>query len=199
MKVASRGFLGVDCFFAISGFLICGMLLREFAFTGDIDLRRFYTRRFFRILPPYYVALAATCLLGVLGILRQNYTDLPSCLLFYRNFMPLGMDLHGGYYTAHFWSLAVEEQFYLIWPVLLLALKPKQAGKVALIVTTLSLHLESFGGPLSTVGQRHAPFCNHAGANRCPAVGDAWLPSTCRRSAGTLSECVFPSCGCLFR
>lgn len=130
-KISSRGFLGVDTFFAISGFLICGMLLQEFALTSDIDLRRFYSRRFFRIVPPYYVVLATTCLLGLLGVIRPNYLNVPSCLLFYRDFMPLGMDWHGGYYTAHFWTLAIEEQFYLTWPIVLLALKPRQSGRVA--------------------------------------------------------------------
>jgi peptidoglycan/LPS O-acetylase OafA/YrhL len=133
-KLAAHGNIGVDVFFAISGFLICGLLLEEFRRTGDISLRGFYVRRCFRVLPPFYVTLAAICSFSVLGIIPINHTLLPSCLLFYRNYMPLGMDEHGGFYTAHFWSLAVEEHFYLLWPVFLLALKPKRAGKVALLI-----------------------------------------------------------------
>jgi peptidoglycan/LPS O-acetylase OafA/YrhL len=133
-RFSSRGFLGVDTFFAISGFLICGMLLQEFGLTSDIDLRRFYSRRFFRIVPPYYAVLGATCFLGLLGVIRPNFLDVPSCLFFYRDFMPLGMDWHGGYYTAHFWTLAIEEQFYLTWPIVLLALKPKKSSRVALFL-----------------------------------------------------------------
>jgi peptidoglycan/LPS O-acetylase OafA/YrhL len=136
-KLAAHGDRGVDIFFAISGFLICGLLLEEFARTGDISLRRFYIRRCFRILPPYYVALAAICALSVCCALAMNHSDLPSCLLFYRNYMPLGSDERGGYYTAHFWSLAVEEHFYLLWPALLIAVKPKRAGKVAFLVAML--------------------------------------------------------------
>jgi peptidoglycan/LPS O-acetylase OafA/YrhL len=136
-KLASHGNIGVDVFFAISGFLICGLLLEEFRRTGDIGLRGFYLRRCFRVLPPYYVALASVYLLSVLAVIPINHTLLPSCLLFYRNYMPLGMDEHGGFYTAHFWSLAVEEHFYLLWPLFLLALSPKRAGKAAVILALL--------------------------------------------------------------
>jgi peptidoglycan/LPS O-acetylase OafA/YrhL len=139
-KLAVRGVFGVDVFFAISGFLICGLLLREYEDRGDINLRRFYIRRCFRILPPYYVSLAAICVVSILGIIRVNYTDLPGCLLFYRNYLPLGMDEYGGFYTAHYWTLALEEHFYLIWPMLLLAVKPKRAGIVA-----FSLAMAVFG------------------------------------------------------
>ena len=134
MRLSAHGYLGVNLFFAISGFLICGLLLKEYEKDGDINLRRFYLRRCFRILPPYYAVVAAICVLSILGVIRVNYSDLPSCLLFYRNYTPLGTDFRGGWYTAHFWSLAIEEHFYLIWPILLLAVKPKRAGKVAFLL-----------------------------------------------------------------
>jgi peptidoglycan/LPS O-acetylase OafA/YrhL len=136
-KLASRGEAGVDVFFAISGFLICGLLLKEFAREGGLSLGRFYIRRFFRILPPYCAALVGIGLLSIFGAIHLNHWELPSCLLFYRNYKPLGMDEYGGFYTAHFWSLAVEEHFYLIWPVLLLAVKPKRAGKVAFLLAAV--------------------------------------------------------------
>jgi peptidoglycan/LPS O-acetylase OafA/YrhL len=124
----------VDLFFAISGFLICRLLLQEYQNHGGINLHRFYLRRCFRILPPYYAMLAVLCLLSLLGAIQVNYANLPSCLLFYRNFHPLGLDAQGGFYTAHFWSLAIEEHFYLIWPMLLIAVKPKRAGQVAFLL-----------------------------------------------------------------
>jgi peptidoglycan/LPS O-acetylase OafA/YrhL len=132
--LASHGNLGVEVFFAISGFLICGLLLQEYAGEGGICLRRFYIRRFFRILPPYYVALAGIYAVSVFGAIRVNHSDLLSCLLFYRNYRPLGADEYGDFYTAHFWSLALEEHFYLVWPALLIAVKPKRAGKVAFLL-----------------------------------------------------------------
>ena len=129
-KVTYHGDIGVDVFFAVSGFLICGLLLQEYARAGEIDLRCFYIRRVFRILPPYYAALAAIVAISAFGAIHITYSNLPSCLLFYRNYMPLG----GDYYTAHYWSLSVEEHFYLLWPVLLIASTPKRAGKVAFVL-----------------------------------------------------------------
>jgi peptidoglycan/LPS O-acetylase OafA/YrhL len=131
LRITSHGEIGVDVFFAISGFLICGLLLEELTRTGDISLRHFYLRRCFRILPPYYAALIGICAASVFAAIPINRSDLLGCLMFYRNYLPAGMDAHGGFYTAHFWSLAVEEHFYLIWPILLLSVGAKRAGKVA--------------------------------------------------------------------
>ncbi len=133
-RLSAHGERGVDVFFAISGFLICGLLLKEYERYGGISLRRFYIRRCFRILPPYYAALAGILAAAAFCALPVNYSDVLSCLLFYRNYKPLGMNAQGGFYTAHFWSLAVEEHFYLIWPMLLILVKPKRAGKVAILM-----------------------------------------------------------------
>lgn len=133
-RLSAHGYLGVDVFFAISGFLICTSLLKEYRRKGDISLRAFYLRRCFRILPAYYLALTGICTLGALKLIPVNFADLPSCLLFYRNYRPLGMDFQGGFYTAHFWSLALEEHFYLLWPTLLLLSKPRRIGPIAFIL-----------------------------------------------------------------
>jgi peptidoglycan/LPS O-acetylase OafA/YrhL len=140
-RLTAHGDLGVEVFFAISGFLICDLLLRELARTGEISLRRFYLRRCFRILPAYYTALAGICLFGFLSAVPVSYADLPSCLFFYRNWRPLGMDHQGGFYTAHFWTLAIEEHFYLVWPMVLVLVKPKRAGVTAFVLAMLLLGL----------------------------------------------------------
>ncbi len=134
IRLSSHGNIGVDVFFAISGFLICGLLLNEYEREGTISLRRFYIRRCFRILPAYYAAIAGITALSIFGVIHVNCANLPSCLFFYRNYRLLGPDEAGGFFTAHFWSLAIEEHFYLIWPALLMAVKPKRVGKAAFLL-----------------------------------------------------------------
>jgi peptidoglycan/LPS O-acetylase OafA/YrhL len=104
---------GVTIFFVLSGFLITSKLLE-----GPINLRRFYIRRFFRLMPAAWTYLAA---LGLLGLILRNplvsFPELGACVFFYRNFFtPSVAGL-----TGHFWSLSLEEQFYLFWPCMLLA------------------------------------------------------------------------------
>lgn len=108
--------MGVDLFFAISGLLITSQLLE------DGNLRRFYIRRAFRILPPALLYLGT-----VLVFHLTNVTDVLHCLLFLRNYGG------GPWYTGHFWSLSLEEQFYLIWPLLLICAH-KRANLVAVLV-----------------------------------------------------------------
>jgi peptidoglycan/LPS O-acetylase OafA/YrhL len=118
------GFLGVDVFFTLSGFLITALLLEEHARTGAIAIRRFYVRRALRLLPAL-VALLLVCG-GVLfatvpsefwpivsGYLLGVLSYVANWLIIY--WRPLGV-------LGHTWSLAIEEQFYLVWPVLLLLL-----------------------------------------------------------------------------
>ena len=127
-----HGVLGVEVFFAISGLLITKLLLEEFDRHRRLNLRSFYIRRVFRILPIVFAFLA------VVALLRWYVSPLDwiSPLLFFRNYVDIGV--HGGYFTAHFWSLAVEEHFYLFWPlvVFLLACRPR-----ALIVVSLAASL----------------------------------------------------------
>jgi peptidoglycan/LPS O-acetylase OafA/YrhL len=139
-NISEYGYLGVDTFFAISGFLICSILLGEYAGNQRIDLKKFYIRRFFRIIPPYLAALAGIVLVAWLGCIHLQPWEIPSCLLFFRNYEPsIGSTAGSSYdpyglYTAHFWSLAVEEHFYLIWAPLLAFLKPRRAIKAAFIL-----------------------------------------------------------------
>lgn len=115
---------GVRIFFAISGLLICTRLLDEEDRTGSLHLRGFYVRRLLRIQPPALVYLAAVAVLILLGRFGPAWTDLLAAVFLFRNYMPFHP---AGYPTAHFWSLAVEEHFYLFLPVFLLSIKRHRA------------------------------------------------------------------------
>ncbi len=112
-----RGYLGVDLFFVLSGFLITTLLLREQERCGRIALGRFYGRRALRIFPLYYGILAALTLLFVLRrdlvMARPFFGDLPFLASYTSNW------IHGATFLVITWSLAAEEQFYLVWPPLL--------------------------------------------------------------------------------
>jgi peptidoglycan/LPS O-acetylase OafA/YrhL len=138
-SISEYGYLGVDAFFAISGFLICTLLIREYDANQSINLRSFYIRRFFRIIPPYVAALAGICVVAWLGFIHLQSWEIPSCLLFLRNYEPTVAPPGGpydpyGFYSVHLWSLSLEEHFYLIWASLLALLKPRRAVKAALIL-----------------------------------------------------------------
>ncbi len=115
-----RGYLGVSLFFAISGFLITSLLLRERDAHGHISLGRFYARRSLRIFPLYYAVLAVYVGLVLFfekGVVEKAefFANLPAFLTYTSNwFVPLEPDKRIIFYFA--WSLATEEQFYLMWP-----------------------------------------------------------------------------------
>lgn len=121
--IATKGYLGVDFFFAISGFLITTLLVRERAATGGISLRRFYARRALRIFPLYYATLLLYVIL-VIATQRHNpegqrfLHHLPAYATYTSNwFVHLENGAAETFYFA--WSLATEEQFYVLWPPLL--------------------------------------------------------------------------------
>lgn len=119
--IAGYGALGVHLFFAISGFLITGQLLHEASTRGAIDLRAFYIRRAFRILPAALLYLGVLSLLGfAFGSIPLNAGQIWSSVFFFRNYYVL--PAASSWYTGHFWSLSVEEHFYLLWPGLLVGL-----------------------------------------------------------------------------
>jgi peptidoglycan/LPS O-acetylase OafA/YrhL len=124
---AYHGGFGVDLFFGISGLLICGRLLDENQRTGGISLGAFYIRRAFRILPPAFAYLAVVGLLAIAGVIVVSPLEWLSSVFFARNYIV--MPSHLGWYTGHFWSLAVEEHFYLIWPAMLVTLGSARARR----------------------------------------------------------------------
>jgi peptidoglycan/LPS O-acetylase OafA/YrhL len=119
--LANFGELGVELFFAISGLLICSRLLDEESRSGRISVKGFYTRRFFRILPAAIFYLLVVATLAMFHVIPLLPLDWFGALLFFRNYAMLFEYLHHSplamhWYTGHFWSLSMEEHFYLVLP-----------------------------------------------------------------------------------
>ena len=125
----SGGFIGVDIFFVLSGYLVTRILIRDLAAKGHIDLRNFYARRFRRILPAAAVALLVTAVAYAIVATPAQMVDevggFKAAFLWSANwhFVTQATSYFSTSVTAspvlHFWSLAVEEQFYFVWPLLL--------------------------------------------------------------------------------
>ena len=128
--------------FVISGFLITTLLLEELAARGRISLKRFYLRRAFRILPAKYFYLALILLGVVAGLYHVDANDFLYAVTYTANY-----DYDRSWYMMHLWSLAVEEQFYLLWPAVLCCAGRKRAmwaaaGVMAVspVLRTIALH-----------------------------------------------------------
>lgn len=125
----SGGFVGVDVFFAISGFLITAHLLREAVKTGRISLPKFWAKRARRLLPASLVVLAVTAIATLVWVpqayWKQFFTDIAASGLYIQNWNLATSSID--YLAAdnaptavqHYWSLSAEEQFYIIWPILM--------------------------------------------------------------------------------
>jgi peptidoglycan/LPS O-acetylase OafA/YrhL len=111
------GNLGVRTFFVISGYLITRLLLVELDRTRTISLKAFYARRFLRIFPAFYVFVAALTILGAVGFLDMDRSDFVHAVTYTMNY-----HVTEHFPVRHLWSLSVEEQFYLLWPITLVLL-----------------------------------------------------------------------------
>lgn len=124
------GYVGVDVFFVISGFLITGLIIREIERTGRLDLARFYARRARRLLPAATIVLIATAALAFLALPITRWRDIAGDIIGSTVYLvnwrlaERSVDYLAAESAAspvqHFWSLAVEEQFYILWPVTIL-------------------------------------------------------------------------------
>jgi peptidoglycan/LPS O-acetylase OafA/YrhL len=121
--------LGVQIFFVLSGYLITSLLIKEQLHHGSIGLRQFYARRALRILPAFYLFLAGAAVLAATGAIHVGPGDFAAAGLFVWNYSPADAP-----WLGHLWSLAVEEQFYLLWPFALARLGIERALKVAVVV-----------------------------------------------------------------
>ncbi|GAA3242030.1 acyltransferase family protein [Actinocorallia longicatena] len=144
VRTFAGGYVGVDVFFVISGFLITSLLLREADATGRVSIRGFYRRRALRLFPASTLALAATLAAAWAWLsparFHAHVLDGLASAVYAVNFR---LAATGTDYLAqgsppspfqHFWSLAVEEQFYLVWPLLILALRRRTLLVPALAV-----------------------------------------------------------------
>jgi peptidoglycan/LPS O-acetylase OafA/YrhL len=129
----AAGWVGVQAFFVLSGYLITSILLESKETRRESYFRRFYWRRTLRIFPLYfayigvmtaaYVLFSVPAAFGVLWTYLYTYTS---------NFTRLGVYDRGGEFFIHFWSLAVEEQFYLIWPLLVLLVSRQSLKRIVI-------------------------------------------------------------------
>ncbi len=124
---------GVRVFFVISGFLITSLLLAEEKRTNTISLTRFYFRRTMRIFPAFYVFVGIMAIAGMLGWVKLNRYDILAAITYTTNYHH-----DRSWYLGHAWSVAVEEQFYLLWPFLVKFLGPRGAAKAALVTVVAS-------------------------------------------------------------
>ena len=125
------GILGVDLFFVLSGYLITTLLLEEERANGRVSLRNFYARRALRILPPIPIALALA-----LAFTSTPWSAVIPPIIFVANYVP---DLHALGALAHTWSLSVEEHFYLLWPIVFVALPTRRREVLAAVVLGIIL------------------------------------------------------------
>ena len=150
----SSGFIGVDIFFVLSGYLITSLLLVEIESTRRLNFARFYARRARRLLPAAMLLVVVVCLVEAIVVSPiQQYRVLKASLvtlLYSSNIYFAHLDLH--YFEQesavnpllHTWSLAVEEQFYLVWPVLLLFLTRIGKGRKVIVIALAALAAMSF-------------------------------------------------------
>lgn len=143
MQFAELGGTGVRVFFVISGFLITTLLLDEHDRSKTISLKAFYLRRTLRIFPAYYAFLLVAVFLRRWGVADSPDAAFLTSVTYTSNYLP-----DRGWLLGHTWSLGVEEQFYLLWPAVVLFAGPKRAMQVALGVV--------LAAPLIRVGSWYA-------------------------------------------
>jgi len=191
VPLSTGGFIGVDVFFVLSGFLITVLLLEEWRDTDRVALTAFYQRRALRLLPALFAVVVAACTVGALlarGFARPTIHAVPFVVLYGANWARIAHVSLG--LLEHTWSLSIEEQFYLIWPIVLLVLIRRRTRHLAgwligaacvltaadaarwhfdLAPGAIYNGLEAHGGPLLLLGGATAVLF-HTGALHRPAM-----------------------------
>ena len=145
--IGQGGFIGVDVFFVLSGFLITTLLVEEYNRNNTVNLRRFYMRRVLRLAP----ALVFMLLIFVGGSLiflektkiQSNLIDVLIVLSYSSNWAR-AFNIHPPDFLGHTWSLSIEEQFYILWPVILTGLLRHVRSKWQIVALVLALSLTSW-------------------------------------------------------
>lgn len=133
-RIEALSLLGVKIFFCISGYVICRGMVRESTTTGRVDMAAFYRRRAYRILPPLFIYLAAVALLTATGVLNIPAYQFAQTAAFLCNIAAIGSC---AWALGHAWSLAYEEQFYVLFPLLFASLLFATHRKRILVVIGL--------------------------------------------------------------
>ena len=140
--VLSNSQLGVRVFFVISGYLITTLLMAEKGKKGNVNLKHFYARRILRIFPPFYAYIIVIIILKVFFVpdIVNSYTAILFAALYlwnYKHLFPGGSLAYydkGLWYLGHFWTLAMEEQFYIFWPVTFLKMRKRALIKLLIAI-----------------------------------------------------------------
>lgn len=161
LGIGDYAHLGVVVFFVISGFLITGLLLSETASRGRVSITLFYARRALRLFPAAYAYIACVYLLWLGGVVSLRGRDFWQAITYTVNYLP-----KPSWELGHLWSLSIEEQFYLLWPLTFVALKPKRAPWAAGVVVLL--------GPVARVAVWFLPRENpYRDLDLFPVVADS--------------------------
>ncbi len=142
--ISGFGHLGVRIFFVMSGYLITRLLIREQEKTGKVSLKDFYIRRMFRIFPTFFLYIFVILLLKwtLIPDIFSNYSLILFASFYLWNYKHLfignldGID-KGTWFMGHFWSLSMEEQFYLLWPVTFVKLSTRTLIRAVLILISV--------------------------------------------------------------
>lgn len=131
-EISQMAHLGVRIFFVISGYIITLLAMREHSANGRISLARFYLRRSLRIFPPFYLYVLCVSVLAFLGVVNLSSVDALAAATYVSNFKYVS-----SWVVAHSWSLSVEEQFYIIWPSIIVLAGWKRAAWAAFLFVLL--------------------------------------------------------------
>ncbi|MGX9392575.1 acyltransferase family protein [Nitrobacteraceae bacterium UC4446_H13] len=142
---------GVKTFFVLSGFLITTLMIKEDRTHGGVNVLNFMARRALRILPLYFLILSFIAMLIYLGIAQSSWSAMLFGALYIFNFIPKALSVN---YMSHLWSLAVEEQFYLLWPLVFSLWIERKAVLILICCTVIAACWMTLGANYGDISHR---------------------------------------------